>query len=87
MATTMYTDPVTAACAEALFTSDRTTGARLLPDEIATLILSAVARYGSVRGCAAEVAAAYGEHPETAVPRMRWALSVVDPCGHPEGPR
>ena len=30
-----------------------------------------------VRGCAARVAQAYGEHPETALTRMRWALTAV----------
>ena len=30
-----------------------------------------------VRGCAARVAQAYGEHPETALTRMRWARTMV----------
>jgi hypothetical protein len=30
-----------------------------------------------IRGCAARVAQAYGEHPETAVLRMRWARAAV----------
>jgi hypothetical protein len=34
-ATMTCTDPVTAACAETLFSSDGMTGARLRPDEIA----------------------------------------------------
>ena len=28
-------------------------------------------------GCAARVAQAFGEHPETAVTRMRWARAMV----------
>lgn len=28
-------------------------------------------------GCAARVAQAYGDHPETAVTRMRWARTAV----------
>jgi hypothetical protein len=28
-------------------------------------------------GCAAEMAAEYGEHPDCAVRRMRWARAVV----------
>jgi hypothetical protein len=40
------------------------------------LFALAVAAFG-IRGCAARVAQAYGEHPETAVPRMRWARTVV----------
>src|SRR5437763_16518513 len=35
-------------------------------------IAAAVRAFGT-RGCAARVAQAYGEHPETAVARMRWA--------------
>src|SRR5437667_12266254 len=38
-----------------------------------------------VRGCAARVAQAYGEHPETALTRMRWALTAV--AGTFGGPR
>jgi len=30
-----------------------------------------------VQGCATRVAHAYGEHPETALTRMRWALTAV----------
>jgi hypothetical protein len=30
-----------------------------------------------VPGCAARVAQAYGEHPETALTWMRWALTAV----------
>lgn len=33
--------------------------------------------YGGVRGCAAALAQAFGDHPEIAVPRMRWARQLV----------
>jgi hypothetical protein len=39
-------------------------------------IAAAIRAFGA-RGCAARVAQAYGEHPETAVLRMRWARAVV----------
>ena len=39
-------------------------------------IIAAVRAFGT-RGCAARVAQAYGEHPETAVLRMRWARATV----------
>ena len=39
-------------------------------------IVGAVRAFGT-RGCAARVAQAYGEHPETAVLRMRWARAAV----------
>ena len=70
-------DCLSAARAEALFTSDLPVGAVLSRAEVTAAIQHAVRAHGGVRGCAAEVAAAYGEHPETAAPRMRWALAVV----------
>jgi hypothetical protein len=39
-------------------------------------IAAAVAAY-SGPGCAARVAQSFGEHPETAVTRMRWARAMV----------
>lgn len=33
--------------------------------------------YGGVRGCAAALAQAFGDHPEIAAPRMRWARQTV----------
>jgi hypothetical protein len=39
--------------------------------------IAAAARAFGTRGCAAQVAQAYGEHLETAVLRMRWASAVV----------
>jgi hypothetical protein len=40
--------------------------------------IAAATRIFGARGCAARVAQAYGEHPETAVVRMRWARAVVN---------
>ena len=39
-------------------------------------IAAAVRAFGA-RGCAARVAQAYGDHPETAAVRMRWARAMV----------
>src|SRR3984885_4485439 len=39
--------------------------------------ISAAIRATGTRGCAAQVAQAYGEHPETAVLRMRWARAEI----------
>jgi hypothetical protein len=72
------TDPLTAARAEALFTSRLTTGSRPAYDIAAEAIRVAVRARGGVRACAAEVAAEYGDHPELAVPRMQWARGVVE---------
>jgi hypothetical protein len=77
MATTTTT-PLTAARAEALFTSQLSTGSHPAYDVVEEAIRIAVRAHGGVRGCAGDVAAEYGDHPELAVPRMRWARDVVD---------
>jgi hypothetical protein len=63
--------------AEALFASSAGTGATLTRGEIDRLIADAVRDRGGVRGCVAVLATRYGDGPETAVPRMRWALRIV----------
>ncbi|MEU4689835.1 hypothetical protein [Actinoplanes sp. NPDC023714] len=68
---------IDAARAEALFASILPTGSLPGAAETTTAIRSAVRRYGGVRGCAAEMAHAYGEHPETAARRMRWARGLA----------
>jgi len=62
--------------AEALFTSDLPLES-VTREQVDAAIQSALRLHGGVVGCAAQMAAAYGERPETAVPRMRWALSTV----------
>jgi hypothetical protein len=52
--------------------SSQRPSARLLQDAITVT----VRRLGS-RGCAAAVAQEFGDHPETAVLRMRWARDQV----------
>ncbi|MEU5320912.1 hypothetical protein AB0G67_29765 [Streptomyces sp. NPDC021056] len=71
------TDLLTAARAEALFTSDLVTGSEPTRAELATAIRRAIRSNGGSRGCAGTLACAYGDRPETAVPRMRWALRQV----------
>ena len=75
---TIKTSPLTAARAEALFTSQLATGSHPSYDVVETAIRIAVRTYGGVRGCAAEVAGEYGERPELAAPRMRWARHVIE---------
>ena len=77
MMTTNTTTLLSAARAEALFTSQLATGSRPVRAVVETAIRVAVRAYG-VRGCAGRVAAEYGDHPELAVPRMRWARDVVE---------
>ncbi len=62
--------------AEALFVSD------LQPSEcpscgaVEEAVTAMILRYGS-DGCAAGVAAEFGDHPETAVSRMRWVRQAL----------
>lgn len=64
--------------AEALFASDLQPSQRPTPSQVAMAVLASLRARGGATGCAAAVAAEYGEHPETAVARMRWALALVD---------
>ena len=63
--------------AEALFASDLSQTCAPDAAEVAAAISRAWRTHGGSPGCAAAMAAEYGDHPETAVPRMRWALQVV----------
>jgi len=67
---------VEAVRAEALFVS--TVQASEIPaaDQVRHAVASTLRVLG-VRGCAAQVAGEYGEHPETAAARMCWALATV----------
>ena len=68
---------MTTARAEALFASTLLTGSRPGRQEATTMIHASVRRYRGVRGCAAEMAGAFGDYPEAAVRRMRWACEVA----------
>ena len=48
--------------------------------QIRQAIAGSLAAFGPL-GCAERVAQAYGEHPETAAPRMRWARAAVAAAG------
>jgi len=62
--------------ADALFASPLQLSDEPSPSQVQQAIAAALAAFG-IQGCAARVAQAYGEHPETAVPRMRWARAAV----------
>jgi len=66
-----------AARAAALFASDLPAGSRPGVPAVDAAIAGAVRACGGLRGCVATLATAYGDCPETAVPRMRWARGVV----------
>jgi len=62
--------------ADALFASALQRSDEPNAAQVRQAIAAAVRAFGA-RGCAARVAQAYGEHPETAVLRMRWARAAV----------
>ena len=62
--------------AEALFLSCLQSSHSPSHDEVRTAVTATLRRLGT-RSCAALVAAEFGDHPETAVPRMGWALATV----------
>ena len=66
-----------ATLAEALFASTLQPSDSPTPDQIRAAIRSSLRAHRGSRGCAAACATEYGNHPETAVQRMRWALSLV----------
>ena len=72
-----------AARAAALFASDLAAGSRPSALVVHTAIAGAVRRCGGTRGCVAALATAYGDCPETAAPRMRWARGVVETAYEP----
>ena len=75
----LYQEPtLLAALTDALFTSDLSARREHTRIDVASAIEYAISTHQGIGGCAAEVAAAYGEHPETAAPRIRWARAVID---------
>jgi hypothetical protein len=62
--------------AEALFASTLQCSEAPTADLVRSTVTATLKRLG-VRGCAAAVAVEYGDHPDTAVARMSWALATV----------
>src|SRR5215472_18124504 len=77
-ALTMTRDQQVTKRAEALFVSDLAIHCHPSEAEVAAAIKHAIRAHGGIRGCAGEVGAAYGDYPETAPARMRWARQVVE---------
>jgi hypothetical protein len=61
---------------EALFVSALQPSDAATADEIAGAIVWAMHRFGP-RGCAARMAQEFGDHPEAAAARMRWARQLA----------
>lgn len=62
--------------AEALFASTLQSSEMPSAEQVRGTVTATLRRLG-MRGCAAQVAGEFGDHPETAVARMTWALATV----------
>jgi hypothetical protein len=76
MRSATYHFSVKTAQADALFASALQLSDAPSAVQVRQAVAAAIHAFGA-RGCAARVAQAYGEHPETAVVRMRWARTAV----------
>jgi hypothetical protein len=72
----MHKPSVRAVWADALFVSALQRGDQPSPGQVRQAVTTAVSVFGP-RGCAARVAQEFGDHPETAVARMRWARELA----------
>jgi hypothetical protein len=65
-----------AARAGALFLSALQPSGSPGPDQVRRAVTTTLQRLG-VRGCAAQMAGEFGDHPDTAAARMSWALAAI----------
>jgi hypothetical protein len=75
--------------AEALFASTLQPSDRPTAPEVRQAVAATLRRL-HIQGCAAHLAGDFGDHPETAAARMRWALAAVRaayPTGLPDDGR
>ena len=72
----MYPRSVHALRADALFTSALQRSDDPGPGQIRRTVAATLDAYG-VTGCAGRVAQEFGDHPEAAAARMRWARAAV----------
>ena len=72
----MYPRSVHALQADALFASALQRSDELSVSQIRRAVAAALDGYGAA-GCAGRVAQEFGDHPETAAARMRWARTAV----------
>src|SRR3954465_10633198 len=62
--------------AEALFASTLQPSGSASADQIRRAVATTLRRLG-IRGCAGRMASEFGDHPETAMARMCWALATI----------
>ena len=82
----IYHHVTSAVWADALFVSVIQGSDKPDASQVRKAVAAAVRAYGG-RGCAQRVAQEFGDHPETAVARMRWARAVASEVfASPPGP-
>jgi hypothetical protein len=81
----MYRPSTSAVCADALFASMLQRSDGPSAGQVLKAVAAAVRAYGG-HGCAERVAQEFGDHPETAVARMRWVRGVVGEVFATPGP-
>jgi hypothetical protein len=72
----MHDHSISAVRADALFVSPLQRCEKPSADQVRRAVAAAVGAFGDT-GCAARVAQEFGDHPETAVARMRWARQLT----------
>ena len=77
MQLTIYHPGTSAVWADALFVSVLQRSEKPSAGQVRKAIAAAVRAYGGL-GCVQRVAQEFGDHPEAAVNRMRWARAVAD---------
>jgi hypothetical protein len=68
--------PFEVVLAEALFVSTLQSSDSPSPDQVRRAIGTTLRRFGGP-GCGAQVAREFGDHPDTAGARMKWALATI----------
>ena len=81
----MYRPGTGAVWADAVFVSMLQRSEGPSAGQVRDAVAAALRAYGG-RGCAARVAQEFGDHPEAAVARMRWARVVVGELFTSPGP-
>jgi hypothetical protein len=76
---------ISAVRCEALFVSQLQRSDNPSVGQIRDAIVQARRRFG-IRGCAERMAQEFGDHPETAVRRMRWVRHMIDHAFDPAQP-
>jgi len=69
--------------AEALFASTLQPSEHPTAEQVTAAVRDSLRRHGGQQGCASICAAEYGDHPDTAPARMRWALALTNHVNPP----